>query len=670
MEWKKLLLDWRVHLALIATFAVVIRSIPAWLYSGWGNDFGIYYSVTIEFLARRNPFIEYAVPWGSSGYGSFPMLYMIILVASFITGASPEVLLLRIPPIIGGLTVVPLYFISYELTRKRGLSLMAALLLAINPVHVYQTSMPYFLTIGHFFMLLSLYFFIRWQKDDRFIYFLIPSVAALLLSHHLTNYIFIISITGISLILTVYRRVPLKKVRQNYLFIALYSGVTFAYWVGRVPGMIDFLEAPFRHVIPWYGVIAGYYLLLGVVFYLSLRFDFTRRPIPRPRINVKMGYVFSLFLGVGMVFLVLLAVVGLHGYYIPIISIFYSVPFMLTIGFMGVGLTRMSKYPRLLLYGAGWMIPIALSAIIGLITWSSIEPWRHVEYLMEPLSIVGALGISEILRSDAFKKVSVKKRIKVTLKSPIMAMGGYIYHDSHLGLPVLIRLGDGDPEHEPFEYKTVLQVGRNIQIAVMAIVVFIILMTGVVAFPLMSDVAPPHQEISHVVMSGVQWLVKNGDRNYTVATDHKIGTILAAYHFNSSFEYDYRIWNATSWRGCLDELLGLNGTYPPIGYVLITRDMKEYGVYGYRNLAEPVGPPVYMSNASYDKFHREPFELVFNNSSANGGDWVEIYRVNWTYIHDALNETQSRAIEVHDFKSVYRPELQVWAGVADGRKTV
>ncbi len=655
MELRKLLLDWRFQLSLIALLAVVIRSAPAWIYSGWGNDFGIYYSVTVEFLQKRNPFIEYPVPWGSSGYGSFPMMYIIVLVVSAITGASPEIVLLRVPPIIGGLTVVPLYFISYEITKRRGLSLVAALLLAINPIHVYQTSMPYFLTIGHFFMLTSLYFFLRWQKQPKYLYYLIPSVLALLLSHHLTNYMFIISIVGISLIYTFFRLVPDQKIRGNYVFILAYSVLTFAYWLIRVPGMIDFLEAPFRYLIPWYMVVIAYFALVIGIFYASLRVDLRKVKFPEFR-PVKKRYVFTASLVTGMLILILLAVVGLHGYYIPYISIFYSIPFLLTVGFMGVGLSRLPKYRNLYYVGMGWMIPISLSGLLGLITWSSIEPWRHVEYLMEPLSIVGALGIAEIMQSDAFKKVSIKKRIKVTLKSPIMVMSNYLYHDVNMGISLVHVVGDGDPEHEPFEYKTVIQVGKNIQIALISVIVFIILMTGVVAFPLMSDVAPPHQEISHVVMSGVQWLVENGNLNYSVATDHKIGTILEAYHFNSSFEYDYKIWNSTNWRDCIWELEGLNGTYPKIGYVLITRDMFEYGVYGYENLKYPVGAPVYMSNDSYEKFHHEPFELVFNNSSANGNDWVEVYRVNWTYIYSELNRSINFRCSLYESSWDYKNE--------------
>ena len=620
---------------LITAIAIIIRSIPAWIYSGWGNDFGIYYSVTIEFLAKKNPFLEYPAPWGSSGYGVFPMLYIIILFVQYLTGISPNVLLLKIPPVIGGLTVIPLYFISYELTKKRGTSLVAASLLAINPVHVYQTSMPYFLTIGHFFLLLSIYFFIKWQKNEKYLIYLIISSIALLLSHHLTNYIFIISIIGISLVLSLFRKIPREKMRRNFIFISSFSALTFAYWITRVPGMIDFMEAPFKFLIPWYIEILSFFIFLLVIFFISVKFEIRRnQKIETFLEEIKIRYVFSFSLGLGIITFILLAIFGLKGYYIPFISIIYSIPFLLTMGFVGAGLSRLYKNENILYIIGGWIGAIFLSLIIGIITWSSIEPWRHVEYLMEPLSIVGAIGISEILKSDSFKKVSIKKRIKVTLKSPILVMTHHFSQDLNMGMPSMLRIGNGEPAHEPFEYKTIFQVGKNMEIAFISIFIFIILMSGIMAFPFMNQIeVPPKQEVSFVVMSGINWIAENGNLNYTVATDHKIGTILAAYGFNSSFEYDYKIWNSTSWKDCIWELKGLNGTYPKIGYVIISRDMKESGVYGYGEIQNPMAPPVIISNESYEKFKHEPFELVFSNTSLNGNDWVEVYRVNWTYIY-------------------------------------
>ncbi len=653
MILRDILHDWRLHLGIATTIAVIIRSIPAWIYAGWGNDFGIYYSITIKFLSVKNPFYDYPAVWGSSGYGSFPMLYVIILISHYITGLSPYSLLLKVPPIIGGLTVLPLYFISYELTKNRYLALFASLLLAINPIHAYQTSMPYFLTVGHLFLLISLYLFIRWQNQNtkRYLVYLSLSSVALLLSHHLTNYIYIISLIGISIVLAIFGKIPRRKIIKNYIFIGIYSGITFAYWVMRVPGMIDFMESPFKSMVPWYVEIALYYVFLFIIFILSLRVRFSRSmKIESIFDRIKVSHIFTLSLGMGIVIFLLLAIVGLKGYRIPFISVVYSVPFLLTIGFIGVGLGRLYTNEKLLYYIGGWLGAIVFSSFIGLLTWSAIEPWRHVEYMMEPMSIVGAHGLIVILKHDAFKKTTIKKRIIYTFKAPFYALTHHFSSEITPGMPSFLRIGNGDIAHEPIEHKEVVHIGKNMKTAFIAIFIFIVLMTGITVFPFMNSIeVPPKQGVSYIVMSGIDWLVLNGNRSYTVATDHKIGTILAAYGFNSSFEYDYKIWNYTDWKACIWELLGLNGTYPKIGYVLISMDMWKYGVYGYNELQNPVAPPVMMSNASYEKFRHEPFELVFENHTPDYSDWVEIYRVNWTYISENLNlslyENNTKSLE-------------------------
>ncbi len=637
MDIKALLRDWRFQLSIVTLIAILIRSIPAWIYSAWGNDFGVYYSITIEFFEKRNPFYEYPAVWGSSGYGSFPMLYTIILIAHILTGLSPQELLLKVPPIIGGLTVIPLYFISYELTKRRGTSLLAATLLAINPIHVYQTSMPYFLTIGHFFMLCSMYFFIKWQRDRKYIFYLVPFSIALLLSHHLTTYMFIISITGISMFLGLFSRVDKAKTIGNFIFIAFYSGTVFSYWLLRVPGMIGFMEAPFHFLIPWYVEIMLFFVGIAALLIFSLKVNLHRsRKIENFLNSIKIRYFFAVSLSLGILFLIFLAVVGLKGYDIPFVSIIYSIPFMLTIGFIGVGLSRLYKNDRVLFVLGGWIAALTFSLVVAVITWKSLEPWRHIEYLMEPLSIVAALGIREVLRVDAFKKISIKKRIKVTLEAPFYIMMHHLPQE--LGAHAMIPKPSSKPVREPIDYEIVVPLGKNMQILFSSVIIFIVLMTAVMAFPFMNEIEHPRvQGISPVAMSGVQWLIEFGNRNYTVATDHKMGTLLAAHGFNSSFEYDYKIWNATDWKECLWELAGLNGTYPIIGYVLISADMYNIGVYGYNESQNPLQPPVIMSPESYAKFKQEPFELIFRNATEDDSDWVEIYRVNWTYISSNVN---------------------------------
>ncbi len=649
--------DWRFYLILIIFLSILLRSIPAWIYSAWGNDFGIYYSITIEFLDKKNPLYEYPAIWGSSGYGSFPMLYLIILFFNIITGISPHVLLLKIPPIIGGLCALPLFFIAYEITRNRRLSLIAAFLLAINPVHMYQTSMPYFLTIGHFFLLLSLYFFIKWQKEEKYLWYLLPSSILLLLSHHLTTYMFIISTIGISVILQIYKINQKEKTKRNLIFIGMYSAVVFTYWILRVKGMRYFLSSPFHYVIPWYGTVIMYFVLLIFLYYLSTNTEIKKffgifEKAGSMVNRVKISRIFTISLGISISIFLFLAIFGLRGYYIPFISIIYSIPFMLTIGFMGVGLSRMYEDEGIKYIAGGWLFAIVLSLFFSLLTWGSLEPWRHIEYLMEPLSIIGAFGITRVLKSRIFRKVEVKKRIKVTLETPIHLIAHRLYPESPLGMDASIPIAQGKPVREPMEYKEVRHVGKNLQIMFVSLIIFVLLMTGITAYPFMEKIEHPKQQGVHpVVMSGIKWLVANGNRNYTVATDHLIGAIIEAYGFNSSFDYNYKLWNSTTWKDCLWELTGLNGTYPPIGYVIISSSMYELGVYGFNESKNPLEPPVWMGEKGYEKFKKEPFKLVFRNATANNDVWVEIYVVDWNYIREQFNISNYQYFEIRSSKN-------------------
>jgi adenine C2-methylase RlmN of 23S rRNA A2503 and tRNA A37 len=79
-----------------------------------------------------------------------------------------------------------------------------------------------------------------------------------------------------------------------------------------------------------------------------------------------------------------------------------------------------------------------------------------------------------------------------------------------------------------------------------------------------------------------------------------------------------------------------------IEYVLIDDVMRDKGVN--TKLYEIIE----MTNESYEKFSRHPFELVYRNASLNkeGEElhWAEVYAINWTYIEWNL-ENGSRIIK-------------------------
>ena len=150
--------SWIFWLIVVTSIAIIIRSIPAWTNAAWGSDFGIYYGLTNSFVDNKALFNSYD-GWGQS-YQYFPILYAITGAAHWISGIDTLILLPKIAPIFGGLTVVILYFIVYELVKRRDVALLSAGFMAVAAFHAYQTSHAAPLTIGHFFMLLSLYFYL------------------------------------------------------------------------------------------------------------------------------------------------------------------------------------------------------------------------------------------------------------------------------------------------------------------------------------------------------------------------------------------------------------------------------------------------------------------------------------------------------------------------------
>ena len=196
--------SWAFWLILVTGIAIGIRSLPAWNNYAWGADFGIYYGLTARLIENQQIFISYD-GWGGS-YNYFPVLYIVSAIGHFLTGADLMWVTAKVAPIFGGLTVLIFYFIVQELTKSKKIALLSALILAVIPFHAYQTSHAAPLTMGHFFMMLSIYFYIKYTKNYKYVALLIFSTILLISSHHLTTYFYLISILFIKGSLNLYNK--------------------------------------------------------------------------------------------------------------------------------------------------------------------------------------------------------------------------------------------------------------------------------------------------------------------------------------------------------------------------------------------------------------------------------------------------------------------------------
>jgi len=155
-------------LILTTGIAIVIRSVPAWVYTAWGCDFGIYYGITNSVVESAELFPPY-YGWGGS-YNEFPILYAVVAGAHWLTGLDVIVIMPKLIPIFGALTVLIFYFIVKELTENKRIAMLSALFLSVSAFHVYQLSHAAPLVMGHFFMMLSFFFYIKFRKN---IYYLL-----------------------------------------------------------------------------------------------------------------------------------------------------------------------------------------------------------------------------------------------------------------------------------------------------------------------------------------------------------------------------------------------------------------------------------------------------------------------------------------------------------------
>jgi hypothetical protein len=617
-----------VSILLITLLGIFLRILPSYSYSIWGVDYGIYYALTTAFVNLGLIFHPLPSIWGSSGYGNFPMFYWTMIFIHDLTNLSVNLLLLKVPPIFAGLTIPIIYFIGKKLTNSYVIGIISALFLAINPMEVFETSMVGLLVFGHLFLLLSILFFIYSRENKYFYLPLILSSFSLILSHHLSTYMYIISIFGI-----IYLTRLIKGNYNNYKYEIIYflafTTATFSYWLIMVPSMYSFIEQGFLGIIPWYGVIAIFYIIILFLLYIVGFLEKYVKKISHINIEIKNSYSFLLTLLLVFSIFILLITIGIKGIRIQPIGIIYSIPFIITIGFIGVGINKIKNYSEGEIILFGWISLLSFSLIYSTITWNGVLiPYRYLEYLFEPFSIFGGIGVYEIYRSFSIKKIGEERYYY--LPPDIGAKGSLISGEIRSAPPIYFS--------NQYKKRVLVKVEKGDFKVFFAIFLIVIGMVSLVtAYPFINQVSEVSQNyVTPVMMSGIIWIEKNGNKNYSVATDAVDGLYLEALGFNSTFEYTYYLWNSSSWKDAIYELEGLNGTYPRVGYVLINSNMYNNGVYGYQLSTHPsYDPPIYMSNSSFNKFFKEPFQVAYYNSTADKSQWVYVFIVNWTFIESS-----------------------------------
>lgn len=569
----KIIHHWFFWLILITGVAILIRSIPAYVNAAWGNDFGIYYGLTNSFIKTKSIINPYD-GWGNS-YQYFPILYMITGIAHWITGIQVFSLLPKIAPIFGGLTVFILYFIVYELFHDRFIALLSSALLSVATFHVYQTSHAAPLTMGHFFMMLSIYFFIRYRENRRMIIPLILSTSLLILSHHFTTYFYLISIMFILFFDIMYHK-DLKQY-HTLLYVIFASSLAFAYWAFiATPVFYDFMsDRLFNSPL---GIVALYYLFLSLG-YISIILIRNRR-ISIPSFNLSIGEKITLFSIIIISAVFLISSHNIPGVYVKLnpIAIFLSIPMIFLVSISAAGLPLIKDKGALV---KGWFLAILSSFFSSF--FFNFFPDRHLEYLIVPVCIIAAFTIRETLTN-------------------IDNLRARFSHPFHM-------------------------VSRR-RMTVLSVIGVICIVNMMAAYPSVEVLDAIDERLTDPCVNALNWMEGNLTKG-VVASDHRLSMLLWAEGFPITYDETNLTWIAENISGCAEELLELN-----ISYILIDDIMRDnvlnvgVGVYlhmtneSYEKFSKPPFKLVYRNTTV--------------NSLGEETHWAEVYSVNLSYISDFL----------------------------------
>jgi hypothetical protein len=448
--------------------------------------------------------------------------------------------------------------------------------------------------MGHFFMVLSIYLFLKYMDEKKYLIPLLTSTVLLIMSHHLTTYFFLIIIFCIVVIKSI--RFELRQIYRDIAYVSVASALTFCYWT--------FIATPVFSTFMNKGLSISSYLVI-LLFYVTffcllLGIAAMKRNTPAWVHNLRTLFSFNpafsrkravLYFTAGFVFILCAEIMFLFvnfpvsGIRMRPLSILYSIPMLLFIGFGCLGVEYLKQIKNRWFFQA-WLLAILLSFIYSLVTVNTtLFPDRHVEYLSVPACVFAAVGVLYFFK---FREYNISLSFKKHLSSP------------------------------------------SIQLFFIFTVCGLVFSNAVAVYPVYRSLEWMDESIPNETANAIIWITENLDENSTmVATDLRLSKMMWAEGINATFEETNDTWTCDTWVGCIADFDNQRN-HRAVTHILIDDVMRDMSV----NIH--VLQSVYMTNVSYLKFKQEPFELVYRNATVNLNNeemhWAEVYKVNWSFI--------------------------------------
>ena len=411
-----------VLLAGLAVLLVALVLEPYLGYAAFGSDTGEYYYLTGQLVATGG--LPHGAAYGGWGtaYPDFPGIFVLAGAGAQALSVDPFTALAVIVPSVAVLSVLPLFLLFRRLYPNDHVALLAAAVASVAMPRLFSLAHPAPLALGDLLAVAALWGLVESRTDPRWFVVLLPTSAALIVTHHLSSYFFAIGALGGIVLLELWRpglwsrRFPTRE----FAFLAAFVTATFAYWFY---GTSEFVA---KVLLPGLGQSAavgfltfealGLLVVIGCVAAVRWRRTRPRSTRAWVRVPTDRSVLRDLLAIAAVVFgaAAVLLVVPLPGtsQMTRPLALLWFAP-VLGVGALCAGSRRTLTPARLGPFALTWLGALGLSAalmlalavvgsafgplsVVGDLA-STLAPDRHVEYLFLPIGLLVAVGSARLV---------------------------------------------------------------------------------------------------------------------------------------------------------------------------------------------------------------------------------------------------------------------------------
>jgi hypothetical protein len=403
---------WLLSLALIVVFVALQ---PYYTYALFGSDTGEYYRLTAALLSTGHlPHGSAYLGWGRA-YPDFPGIFLLSGGAAGAYGTGPLNALTVVIPVVAVLSVFPLFLLFRRLFPNDTIALAGAAISAVAMPRLFSIAHPAPLALGDFLVVAAIWMFVEGRRDIRWYFPLALTSAALVVTHHLSSYFFVVSALGGLLFFELWRpgwwsrRFPTRELAflgifVTGLFLFWFYGTTAFVATVLLPGLQGSSAASF-------GAFEALGLVAIVVTGVLIRWRRHGYTVTRPRSRLASDHsvlrdaaVIAAIVFGGIIAILFVPIPGTTQTTSAAAILWFSPILVLSVFAAGsrghVSMNRSGPFTL------AWLGAIGLSALAWLFAgtyYSSaglsqvVPASRHVEYLFIPLGLLFAIGIGRII---------------------------------------------------------------------------------------------------------------------------------------------------------------------------------------------------------------------------------------------------------------------------------